>query len=197
MIAWVSYPAYRKYCFVYPRYLLDSGDWKAIDANAFPNNGSFYAAITGNHDSSEMQSNYGSIVVARVNANRFSENNRYDPQADNSTFYSLALNPAFQKGYSELEFDLFSEHLMSAELVQVVDIAENVSFIEPFDRPVTIDGVTNDLICRLILARNASGTCFGPFEYTKKDGATITLAAPSSNDYRVACFGSLHPDAIL
>lgn len=197
MIAWVSYPVDGRFCFVYPRYLFDSGKWKAISTNAFPNTGSFYAAITGNHDSSEIQSTYGSIVIAKVNANKFSENNRYDSQSNNSTLYSLALNPTFQKGYSELEFELFSEHSMSVELVQVVDIKENVSFIRPFNRSITIDGVTDNLICRLILARDVSGTCFGPFEYAKKDRTTISLVAPSSNDYRIACFGSLRSDNIL
>lgn len=197
MIAWISYPAYKKFCFVYPRYLADSGKWKVIDAKAFPNNGSFFGAITGGPNSSEIQNTYGSIVVVKVNADHFSENNRYDPQTDNSALYSLAFNPTFQKGSSEFEFGLFSEHSMSAELVQIVDIRDNVSFIKPFDKSVNIDDRTDDLVCKLILVRNTSGTCFGPFGYAKKDGGTITLAASSSNDYRVARFESLPSDAIL
>ena len=197
MIAWVSYPFARSFCFVYPRYLSDSGKWKAVDENAFPNNGSFFGAITGGSESSEIQSIYGSIVVVRVNADRFSENTRYDSQTENSTFYSLAFNPTFSRGASELEFELFSEHPASAELVQIIEIKESISFREPFDTPVTIDGETDDLVCRLILVRNASGICFGPFEYAKKDNGTITLGAPSSNDYRVTRLGQFESDPIL
>lgn len=197
IIAWVSYPAFKKYCFVYPQYLLDSGRWKAIDSYAFPNNGSFFGAITGNSLSSEMQDAYGSVVVARVNAPRFSENDRYDSQVENSTFYSLAINPTFPKGVSELEFESFSDHSMSAELVQIVDVRESISFLKPFDKPVVLDGETDNLVSKLILVRNASGTSFGPFGYAKKDGNSVTLSAPSANDYWVARFRLLSSDDIL
>ncbi len=197
MIAWVSYPAYKKFCFVYPRYLLESNVWKAIEGSAFPNNGSFFAAITGGSDSSEIQSKFGMLVIARVNAAQFGESNSYDPLGKSSTFYQLQLNPTFTKGSSDLEFELFSEHSISAELVQVVGIKDNVSFIKPFDTPITISDGADDLVCKLILAKNASGLCFGPFGYSRKDNGAITLIAPSSNDYRVGCLGTLEPNATL
>lgn len=197
MIAWISYPAYKKFCFVYPRYLLDQEGWKAISAAAFPNNGSFFGAITGGPDSSEIQNTYGSIVVAKVNTDQFSQNYRYDPAVDNSTYYSLAFNPTFSKGQSELEFNLFSEHAMSAKLVQIVEIKEKVSFIKPFERQIAINDDTADLVCRLILIRNSTGKYFGPFEYANKGDRTISLIAPSENDYKIARLEPLENASIL
>lgn len=197
VIAWVSYPPSRRYCFVYPRYLLDSGSWKAIDSCAFPNNGSFFGAITGGSLSSEIQDAYGSVVAVRINAQCFSENDRYDSQAENSTFYSLAINPTLRKGISEFEFESFSNHSMSADLVQIVDIRGSVSFLKPFDEPVVLDGEMDNLVSKLIVVRNASGASFGSFEYAKKDGSFVTLSAPSANDYRVARFEPFPSDDIL
>ena len=198
MIAWVSYPAYgSRICLVYPRYLFDSDGWKTIDANAFPNDGSILGSIRGGVQQSEIQNEYGSIVVARANVDQFNENYSYDPERENSSFYSLAFNPTFARGSSDLALEVFSEHSMSANLVQIIGIKDNVSLMRPFDTPVTIDDATADLVCRFILIRNASGKCFGPFEYAKKGDRVISLVAPSVNDYRVARLGLLGEDSIL
>ena len=198
MIAWVSYPAYSsRICLVYPRYLFDSYEWRAIDPNAFPNNGAILGLLRGGVQPSEIQNEYGSIVVARANVDHFNENYSYDSERDNSSFYALPFNPTFSRGSSELEFEAFSEHSMSTNLVQIVGIKDTISLMKPFDTPVTIDGNTADLVCRFILVRNASGKFFGPFEYARRDDRSIGLAAPSVNDYRVARLGSLKSGSIL
>lgn len=198
MIAWVSYPPYGgRVCFVYPRYLADSNDWKTIDPATFPNNGSFLGSIRGGDQPSDIQDKFGSIVVARVNADQFSENYYYDSTKDTSAYYSLAFNPSFSRGSSALEFEVFSEHPMSTDLVQIIAIKDNVSLMRPFDTPVTIDDGISDLVCRFVVIRNASGKCFGPFEYAKRGDRAISLLASSSNDYRVAPLGTLKEESIL
>ena len=197
LIAWISYPTYGRLCLVYPRYLHDSEGWKAIDPSAFPNDGSFLGTLKGGAQPSDIQNDYGSIVIARVNIDQFTENYNYDENKDRSALYSLAFNPSFSRGNSDLEFEVFSEHSMSADLVQIIGIKDTVSLMKPFDTPVTIDDDTADLVCRLILIRNASGKCFGPFEYANKGERTISLVAPSANDYKVARLGELKDDSIF
>ena len=197
MIAWVSYPDLKKFCFVYPRLLIDSNKWKKIDANAFPNNGSLFVKITGGSDSSEIHSSFGSIVIIKVNAKQFQESSSYESLDSNSNLYSLSFNPTFKKGYSDLEFELFSEHSASEELIQIVDIKEDVAFYHPFEESVRINGDTNNLVCKLILVRSGSGKCYGPFGYTKRDGHSIFISALASRDYRIARFESVSKDCIL
>lgn len=197
MIAWVSYPYNGRICFVYPQYLLDSEEWKAIDTDVFPNNGSFLGAIKGGAQPSDIQEQYGSIVIARINADKFEENYNYDSEKNNSAYYSVAINPAFSKGNSELEFDVFSDHAFSVDLLQIVNLADNASLMKPLNKPVFINEDTAHLVCRLILVKNSSGRLFGPFEYAKKGERAIELSATSANDYRVARFDAINNELLF
>lgn len=196
-VSWVSYPNKGRVCFVYPRYLLDSEEWKAIDADAFPNNGSFLGTITSGAQSSDIQEQYGSIVVARINANTFEVNQNYETGRSDRALYKAAINPTFLRGRSELEFDVFSDHVFSVSLVQIVNLADNTSLMKPLSKPVFITDDTTNLVCRLVLVKNSSGRLFGPFEYTKKSERAIELMASSENDYRVAEFDAIDNDQLF
>ena len=197
MLAWVSYPDEGRKCFVYPQYLLDSHGWKDIDGSAFPNNGGFLGVLTGSAQLSEIHELFGQIVVARVNADRFDQNLYYEREKPLSAYYRLAFNPSFAKGISEFEFDVFSDHALSAELIQIVDIRNTVSLNRQFSEPVTIDDDVNNLVCRFILVCDSTGKYFGPFEYAKKGNKAIELISPSANDYRIAHFDNLSDSPAL
>ena len=110
MIAWVQYPNnMNRECFVYPQYLKKDGVWFAINSGAFPNNGSFLAFVTGASDAQQINEQYGSLVVARVNVPKFEENFRYEATRDISSKFKVAINPDFHRGNSDLEFEIFSE----------------------------------------------------------------------------------------
>lgn len=197
MLAWVSYPLDGPRCFVHPQFLYSSEEWKTIEPDAFPNNGSFLGMLRGGSSPSDMQERYGSIVVARINANDFELCTSYDPSRTTSAQFSAPINPNFQRGMSVLEFDAFSSTPLSARLVQIVSIEENVSFLKPFTEPVTVSADTHDVVCRTIVVRHSSGKLFGPFDYSNKDERTIELIAPSFNDYRIAPIDSIKEDDYL
>lgn len=197
LIAWVSYPFDRSYCFVYPRFLSDSGKWREIEPAAFPNTGSLYCAIAGGADSNEIQNKYGSIVVATINTDQLPENWGHDPNSEKSTLYRLKFNPSFPKGASDLDLTSFSSHPLSTELIQIVDVKSSVSFLKPFSEPITIDETIDDLVCAAILVRNSNGTYFGPFHHSEVGERAITLNAPKNYDYRIARLKSLPANSIL
>lgn len=199
MISWVSYPYndLGRTCFVYPRYLVQSGEWFEVSDEAFPNNGSFAGTLAGSTQLTDVRESLGHFVVAKVNTDSFQENIYYKPEDPKNALYRILYNPALPKGVSDLELERFSSHALSTELVQVVDIVNSPSFINPFSTPVTVREDVDDLICRYILVRNASGTCFGPFEYSVKEENAIELIATSDKDYRVARFSGVDDDSLL
>lgn len=200
MISWVSYPYGGQSCYVYPRYLLDGTEWKLIDPNAFPNAGAFQAVITGGASPSDMSDRYGSVVVARINSDTIDENFYYVSDKYNSNKFRAAINPSFSKGNSELEFDLLSDHRLSAELIQIVDIRDKVSFLKPITTAVELWTDPEILACRYILVRHSSGevnTYFGPFEYVKRADGLIELQATSANDFRIARIQEIDSSSIM
>lgn len=199
MISWVSYPYNDsgRTCFVYPRYLVQSGEWFEVSDEAFPNNGSFAGTLAGSTQLTDVRESLGHFVVAKVNTDSFQENIYYKPEDPKNALYRILYNPALPKGVSDLELERFSSHALSTDLVQIVDIVNSPSFIKPFSAPVTVREDVDDLICRYILVRNASGTCFGPFEYSVKEENAIELIAASDKDYRIARFSGIDDDLLL
>lgn len=191
MIAWVQYPnSLNKECFVYPRYAWKYGCWFEVDPEAFPNNGSFLAFVTGKgSDAQQINEQYGSLVVARVNAPSFDDNSRYETTRDISSKYRSAINPDFHKGNSDLEFDVFSETPFSSELIQVVS-ADNANFAElnPDNSLLSIDVRSSEPVCQNIVVkvREYKGeVLYGPFEYTRKEEGVFDVRALASYDYRI------------
>lgn len=200
LLAWVHYPYSGTSCYVYPQYLLDGDEWKAIEHEAFPNTGSFQAIITGGATPSDMSDRYGSIVVARVNSDDFDDNIYYEPEKFNSSQFKAAINPSFTRGASELEFEVLSDHRLSAELLQIVDIKDKASFLKPINKPVELKTKSEDISCRYILVRHLSCdsvSYFGPFEYVKKIDDYIELQATASNDYRIARIQGVDEASVL
>ncbi len=199
MIALVSYPRNDNShtCLIYPKFLSRNGIWEQIDPIAFPNNGSFAGAITGGVQISDVKDSIGNLVVAKVNRDAFDEDYFYSLDDSSRAKYRLAFNPSFQRGDSELELFRFSDHTLSYELIQVIELNNNPTFRTPFTEAVIVGDDVSDLVCQFILVRNKSGNYFGPFEYVKKEENRIELVAPSVNDYRIARFDAFDNDLIL
>ena len=202
MIAWVHYSAsLQRECFVYPQYLYRDGQWLEIEKTALPNNGSFLAVITGSADSQQIQDQYHSLVIAKVNKDYFEDNVKYEPSREMSSKYKAAINPSFYRGNSDLEFEVFSETLFSSELVQIVSSDSlNYSFAHFNNEIITYSEIEGSPVCQTILIKvTESGTCkfYGPFEYTLIEEGKLKLHALDELDFRIGEFYEISNEEIL
>lgn len=196
MIAWVQYPNnMNRECFVYPQYLKKDGVWFAINSGAFPNNGSFLAFVTGASDAQQINEQYGSLVVARVNVPKFEENFRYEATRDISSKFKVAINPDFHRGNSDLEFEIFSETSFSSDLVQIISADSSLySQISSDNSLLRIDSRSHEPVCQNILVRvqeRGQEVLYGPFEYNRRDSGMLNVRALANYDYRVGRFTAI------
>lgn len=196
MIAWVQYPNnMNRECFVYPQYLKKDGVWFAINSGAFPNNGSFLAFVTGASDAQQINEQYGSLVVARVNIPKFEENFRYEATRDISSKFKVAINPDFHRGNSDLEFEIFSETSFSSDLVQIISANSSLcSQISPDNSLLRIDSRSHEPVCQNILLRvqeQGQEVLYGPFGYNRRESGMLNVHALANYDYRVGRFTSI------
>ena len=202
MIAWVQYPTmYQRECFVYPQYLLKDGRWFEIEKGAFPNNGSFLAFVTGSFDSQQIQDKYHSLVIAKINADSFEDNARYEQARDISSKYKSAINPAFHRGNSDLEFEVFSETPFSSELVQIVSSNDpGYMFSRPNTGEIVFSGIDEGPVCQNILVRVLDADSYkyyGPFEYAIKEDGALELHALDEFDFRVGEFIGISDEDLM
>lgn len=191
MLAWVYYSYSSNSCYVYPRYVLVDNEWRMIDEYAFPNSGAFQGLIRGGATPSDLREQYGEFVVATVNKDEFPGNEWYEPEDQTSNMFRVAINPSFSKGTSELEFDKFSNNILSTELVQLVTLQGPASLQKPTEKPFQLETPSEDLCTTTILAKSSTGdknTYYGPFEYSNDINGQITLKALRDNDFRITSF---------
>lgn len=198
-LGWVFYPNEDGVCFLYPQFIFKEGNWLAIDPKAFPNTGSIQVNITNNTALSKIKDEYKTVVVAKINHDTLIKNHFYNYDKEDSSQYRFRFNPALTKGVSGIEFNALSNHRLSHELIQIVDITNNISFLNPIETTIEIEENTDNLSCRTILLRRISSNTnfYGPFEYERKATGGIKIKALAENDFRIMQFNGLNPNDIL
>lgn len=189
LLAYVKYPyqATSSRCFAYPQYLLDDNNLSRLKESAFPDVGCLPMAIAS-ATPSQLKKLYGDVVVMILNTDSPDENRNYG-YGENSKYNSI-INPNFAKGKSAVEFKALSNHRLSSELMQVLEVQETVDFSQPIAHPLHL--YSGDLAPQTNLAlvaqvENGKKKYFGPFECSCLEDE-VTLSASSFYDTSIAGF---------
>ncbi len=186
MLCWVDYPSQDAICYAYPWYVVDDGVLCKVAKDAFPTEGGMAVVLTGGHHIEAIQDENGELVVVTVNADEMPEDGYYGTKRGDKNQYRGMLNPSFQRGHSEVEFERLSKNALSSSLIQVVQVEEREDFQRPIGDALTLVGDVPPQT-NLVMIASTDGTILnGPFAYDLREGGTISIKATPEFDNRVA-----------
>ena len=200
LLTWIGYspnPRERA-CFPLPRFRDDGMTLTPIDPATFPDTGNITALIAGGQFSEEVASQFGNIVVARLNSTPGDNEDYRD--GSNSNRYVAKLNLSYKRGTSQIEFSSFSSHPLSKRLLQVVEIGSKFDPAEPpSGKAALADADTIYTENFLVMAHGkTSSNLYGPFSFKSAgDGQVSGVFGLAEFDYRVYKFSKELTSAVL
>lgn len=189
LLSYVSYRG-RARCFAYPQFMVEKDELTLLGKNAFPDVGCL--PMTIGHSSPEaLKAEFGNVVVMTVNDEDPQRNRNY-PEQEQSRYNSI-IDPTFPRSHAAIEFVSLSKHPLSARLVQVVEIQEQLDLSDIKTR--TVHATTSELpdCTRLTLVAQESHGAknyVGPFEITCSGVNEINLNPSKAFDSFVGAFSA-------
>jgi len=184
VIAWLWYnPNFEspygdinKVCYIYPRFLLNKGDYEIIKAKEdFPQYGRIEVRIQGGDGAEDVYRAHGSLVTIKINANVV-------PNYSGNNMYSLKYNSQYGRVNSEIWIERFN----GKDFYQVIDIDFDINTIQ---ESRTIDTPSYEIYTNYILLRNVT-MLYGPFEYDIKE-SEMKLRSLSEFQYAVGEYNAM------